>query len=36
MKRPRLNAKVALAVLKGDQALAELAPQFDVHLNSIA
>jgi transposase-like protein len=37
MKRPRRNhapafkAKVALAALKGDRTLAELAQQFDVH-----
>ena len=40
-KRPRLNhsptfkAKVALAALKGDKTLAELAQQFDVHANQI-
>ena len=39
--RPRLNhtasfkAKVALAALKGDKTLAELAQQFDVHANQI-
>ena len=41
MKRPRWNhapafkAKVALAALKGDKTLAELAQQFDVHPNQI-
>lgn len=40
-KRPRRNrtpafkAKVALAVLKGDRTLGELAQQFDVHPNQI-
>ena len=29
------KAKVALASLKGDKTLAELAQQFDVHLNQI-
>ena len=37
MKRPRRNhssafkAKVALAAIKGDQTLAQLAERFDVH-----
>lgn len=41
-KRPRRNhspafkAKVALAAIKGDKALAELSQQFDVHPNQIA
>lgn len=40
-RRPRRNhtpafkAKVALAALKGDKTLAELAQQFDVHANRI-
>ena len=40
-KRPRRNhspafkAKVALAAIKGDQTLVELAEQFDVHPNQI-
>ena len=41
MKRTRRNhapgfkAKVALAAIKGDKTLAELAEQFDVHPNQI-
>ena len=41
MKRPRRNhsaafkAKVALAAIKGDQTLIELANRFDVHANQI-
>jgi transposase-like protein len=40
-KRPRRNhtpafkAKVALAAIKGDRSLAQLAEQFDVHPNQI-
>ena len=40
-RRPRRNhtpafkAKLALAAIKGDRALAELAEQFDVHPNQI-
>ena len=40
-RRPRLNhtpgfkAKAALAAIKGDRTLAELAEQFDVHPNQI-
>jgi transposase len=40
-KRPRRNhtpafkAKVALAAVKGDKTLAELAQQFDIHPNQI-
>jgi len=32
---PGLKAKVALAAIKGDKMLAELAEQFDVHQNQI-
>jgi transposase len=41
-RRPRRNhtpgfkAKVALAAIKGDKTLSELAQQFDVHPNQIA
>ncbi len=41
MRRPRRNhspefkAKVALAVLKGEETLSELLEQFDVHPNQI-
>ena len=41
MKRPRRNhaavfkAKVALAAIKGDKTLPDLAEQFDVHPNQI-
>ena len=41
-RRPRRNhtpvfkSKVALAAIKGDKTLAELAQQFDVHANQIA
>ena len=32
---PAFKAKVALAAIKGDRALAQLAEQFDVHPNQI-
>ena len=41
MRRPRRNhsstfkAKVAIAAVKGDKTLAELAEQYDVHANQI-
>ena len=41
MRRPRRNhaaafkAKVALAAIKGDKTLAQLAEQFDIHPNQI-
>ena len=41
MRRPRRNhtaafkAKVAIAAMKGDKTLAELAEKFDIHANQI-
>jgi len=32
---PGFKAKVALAAIRGDKALAELAEQFDIHQNQI-
>ena len=32
---PAFKSKVVLAALKGDKTLAQLAPEFDVHVNQI-
>jgi transposase len=35
-RTPAIKAKAALAAMKGEKTLAELAQQFDVHVNQIA